>query len=66
MACKKSISIMDKNNLQGQILIPFTHSICLLPDDSAGITIELWWTNQEFSCHHYSTMVIHTHISPLG
>jgi hypothetical protein len=27
---------MNKNTLQGQILFPFAHSSCLLPDDSAG------------------------------
>jgi hypothetical protein len=40
---------MNKNTLQSQILIPFAHSSCLLPDDSAGtIARGLWWTNQEF------------------
>jgi hypothetical protein len=41
---------MNKITSQGQILIPFAHSSCLLPGDSAGrIARELWWTNQEFS-----------------
>jgi hypothetical protein len=41
---------MNKNTLQGQILIPFAHSFCLLPEDSDGrIARELWWTNHEFS-----------------
>jgi hypothetical protein len=41
---------MNKNTLLVQILIPFIHSSCLLPDDFTGrIARELWWTNQEFS-----------------
>jgi hypothetical protein len=40
---------MNKNTLQGQILTPFTHSSCLLQDDSGGrIARELLWKNQEF------------------
>jgi hypothetical protein len=36
--------------LQGQILIPFTHSSYLLPDDFAHrIARELWWVSREFS-----------------
>jgi hypothetical protein len=44
---------MNRNvvlQVQGQILIPFVHSSCLLPDDSDGrIARELWWMSQEFS-----------------
>jgi hypothetical protein len=41
---------MNKNILQGQVLILYVHSSCLLPDDSAGrIAKELWWIKQEFS-----------------
>jgi hypothetical protein len=41
---------MNQSILEGQILIPFTHSSFLLPDDSDGTDArELWWTNQEFS-----------------
>jgi hypothetical protein len=40
---------MNKNTWQGQILIPFTHFSCYLPDDSAGrIARELWWRSEEF------------------
>jgi hypothetical protein len=62
-ACKKSLASM--NNLQGQILIPFAHSFCLLPDDSAGrIAREHWWTNHNFpllsiSFHHGYTFPFH-------
>jgi hypothetical protein len=38
---------MNKNTLQGKILIPFAHSSCLVTDDSAGRNAgELWWTKQ--------------------
>jgi hypothetical protein len=41
---------MNKNTLQGQIVIPLAHFFYLLPDDTAGsIAKELWWTNKEFS-----------------
>jgi hypothetical protein len=54
-----------KNSLQDQILVPFAHLSCLLPDDSAGrIARELWWTNQESSSVYInSTKVIHSYIS---
>jgi hypothetical protein len=49
VACKKSLASVTEI-LQGQILIPFTHASCLLPDDCAGrIARELWWMSQEFS-----------------
>jgi hypothetical protein len=50
MECEKSLASMNKNTSQGQFLIPFIHSSCLLPEDSAGrITREHWWMNQERS-----------------
>jgi hypothetical protein len=50
MACKKSLASINKNTSQGQTVIPFVHSSCLLQDDSAGrIARELWWMGQEFS-----------------
>jgi hypothetical protein len=49
-ACKKSLASINKNTSQGQTVIPFAHSSCLLQDDSAGrIARELWWMGQEFS-----------------
>jgi hypothetical protein len=46
----KKYASMNQSILEGQILIPFTHSSFLLPDDSNGTDArELWWTNQEFS-----------------
>jgi hypothetical protein len=59
VACKKSLTSVTEI-LQGQILIPFTHASCLLPDDCAGrIARELWWMSQDFllltsSFHHGS------------
>jgi hypothetical protein len=39
---------MNWNTSQGQIVIPFVHSYCLLPDDFAdGIARQLLWTNHE-------------------
>jgi hypothetical protein len=47
---EKSLASMNKNTLQGQILIPFTHSSCLLPNYSVGrIARKLCWTDQELS-----------------
>jgi len=47
---KNRLGSWNKNTLQGQILIAFAHSSCLLLDDSADrIARELYWTNQEFS-----------------
>jgi hypothetical protein len=44
---KKSLASTNKNTSQGQILIPFAHSYCLLPDDCAGkVARDTWWTNQ--------------------
>jgi hypothetical protein len=61
---------MNKDTFQGQILIPFTHSYCVLPDDAAGrIAGEVWWMNQGFSVLiflHYSVMVLQAHMSPGG
>jgi len=35
---------------KAKFIIPFAHSSCLLPDDSAGrFAKELLWENQEFS-----------------
>jgi hypothetical protein len=47
---KKTLASINKNILQGQILIPFSRFPCLLPDDSTGrIAKEVYWTNKEFS-----------------
>jgi hypothetical protein len=51
MASKKSLASMKKKLHKVKFIISFTHSYCLLPDDSAGrIFRELWWMNQECSC----------------
>jgi hypothetical protein len=49
MAHKKSLASINRNTSHDQILVPFAHSSCLLPNDSAGrITRELWWISQVF------------------
>jgi hypothetical protein len=51
MACKKITCKYEKKFHKAKFIISFTHSYCLLPDDSAGrIFRELWWMNQECSC----------------
>jgi hypothetical protein len=46
----KTLASMNRNTLQGKIVIPFAHSSCLLQDISAGrIARQLWWKSQGFS-----------------